>query len=302
MVCVYCDESPNLKDEFTVSMTIFQLLNGATFAALLFVVASGFTLIFGLMRIVTLAHGALYLFGGYLGLTVANLTGNFFLGAIGAAVGVALIGFFIDFGLLRFVRGVELRQVLLTLGVAFVLNDLALVLWGGDTFSIQVPAFLDGPAEFGSIIYPIYRLFVLLVGIVIFISLSLLITKTRLGALIRAGVDDAETVSAMGVDIRRVFIYTFMLGSALAGLGGVMGGAFLTLYPTADSEILVYSLAVVIIGGRGSLIGAAVGSLLVGMLSTFGQVWFPELAYFVIFGPMAILLAFRPLGLFGKVA
>lgn len=302
MVCVYCDESLNLKDEFTVSMTIFQLLNGATFAALLFVVASGFTLIFGLMRIVNLAHGALYLFGGYLGLTVANLTGNFFLGAIGAAVGVALIGFIIDFGLLRFVRGVELRQVLLTLGVAFVLNDLALVLWGGDTFSIQVPAFLDGPAEFGSITYPIYRLFVLLVGIVIFISLSLLITKTRLGALIRAGVDDAETVSAMGVDIRRVFIYTFMLGSALAGLGGVMGGAFLTLYPTADSEILVYSLAVVIIGGRGSLIGAAVGSLLVGMLSTFGQVWFPELAYFVIFGPMAILLAFRPLGLFGKVA
>lgn len=302
MASVYCDESPNLKDEFTVSMTIFQLLNGATFAALLFVVASGFTLIFGLMRIVNLAHGALYLFGGYLGLSVANLTGNFFLGAIGAAVGVALIGFFIDFGLLRFVRGVELRQVLLTLGVAFVLNDLALVLWGGDTFSIQVPAFLDGPAEFGSITYPIYRLFVLLVGIVIFISLSLLITKTRLGALIRAGVDDAETVSAMGVDIRRVFIYTFMLGSALAGLGGVMGGAFLTLYPTADSEILVYSLAVVIIGGRGSLIGAAVGSLLVGMLSTFGQVWFPELAYFVIFGPMAILLAFRPLGLFGKVA
>lgn len=283
-------------------MTIFQLLNGATFAALLFVVASGFTLIFGLMRIVNLAHGALYLFGGYLGLTVANLTGNFFLGAIGAAGGVALIGFIIDFGLLRFVRGVELRQVLLTLGVAFVLNDLALVLWGGDTFSIQVPAFLDGPAEFGSITYPIYRLFVLLVGVVIFISLSLLITKTRLGALIRAGVDDAETVSAMGVDIRRVFIYTFMLGSALAGLGGVMGGAFLTLYPTADSEILVYSLAVVIIGGRGSLIGAAVGSLLVGMLSTFGQVWFPELAYFVIFGPMAILLAFRPLGLFGKVA
>jgi branched-chain amino acid transport system permease protein len=283
-------------------MTIFQLLNGATFAALLFVVASGFTLIFGLMRIVNLAHGALYLFGGYLGLTVANYTGNFFLGAIGAAVGVALTGFIIDFGLLRFVRGVELRQVLLTLGVAFVLNDLSLVLWGGDTFSIQVPAFLDGPAEFGSITYPIYRMFVLLVGIVIFISLSLLITKTRLGALIRAGVDDAETVSAMGVDIRRVFIYTFMLGSALAGLGGVMGGAFLTLYPTADSEILVYSLAVVIIGGRGSLIGAAVGSLLVGMLSTFGQVWFPELAYFVIFGPMAILLAFRPLGLFGKVA
>jgi branched-chain amino acid transport system permease protein len=139
-------------------------------------------------------------------------------------------------------------------------------------------------------------------GVLIFIGLWLLLHKTRLGALIRAGVDDAETVEAMGVDIKRIFVYTFMLGSALAGLGGAMGGAFLTLYPTADSEILVYSMAVVIIGGRGSLKGAALGSLLVGMLATFGQVWFPELAYFVIFGPMAILLAFKPLGLFGRAA
>lgn len=281
-------------------MTIFQLLNGATFAALLFVVASGFTLIFGLMRIVNLAHGALYLFGGYLGLTISMMGGNFYVAAIGAAIGVALMGLIIDLGLLRFVKGNELRQVLLTLGVAFVLNDLALVLWGGDTFSIPVPSYLDGPFEMGDIVYPKYRLFVLLVGVLIFIALWLLMAKTKLGALIRAGVDDSETVSAMGVDIRKIFIYTFMLGAALAGLGGVMGGAFLTLYPTADSEILVFSLAVVIIGGRGSLVGAAVGSLLVAMLANFGQVWFPELAYFVIFGPMAVLLAFRPLGLFGK--
>jgi branched-chain amino acid transport system permease protein len=165
-----------------------------------------------------------------------------------------------------------------------------------------VPVILQGPSNFAGLVYPKYRLFVLLMGVLIFIGLWLLLHKTRLGALIRAGVDDAETVEAMGVDIKRIFIYTFMLGSALAGLGGAMGGAFLTLYPTADSEILVYSMAVVIIGGRGSLPGAAVGSLLVGMLATFGQVWFPELAYFVIFGPMAILLAFRPLGLFGRAA
>jgi len=283
-----------------VSMTIFQLLNSATFAALLFVVASGFTLIFGLMRIVNLAHGALYLFGGYLGLTIAMLGGNFYVAAIGAAIGVALMGLIIDLGLLRFVRGNELRQVLLTLGVAFVLNDLALVLWGGDTYSIPVPSYLDGPFSIGDVTYPKYRFFVLFVGILIFIALWLLMAKTKLGALIRAGVDDSETVSAMGVDIRKIFIYTFMLGAALAGLGGVMGGAFLTLYPTADSEILVFSLAVVIIGGRGSLVGAAVGSVLVATLANFGQVWFPELAYFVIFGPMAVLLAFRPLGLFGK--
>ena len=285
-----------------MSMTFFQMLNGATFAALLFVVASGFTLIFGLMRIVNLAHGALYLMGGYIGYSVGIATGNFFLSAVAAALGIALIGLIIDIGLLRFIKTTELRQVLLTLGVAFVLNDIALVIWGGDAFSVPVPQSLQGPSNFAGLVYPKYRLFVLLMGVLIFIGLWLLLHKTRLGALIRAGVDDAETVEAMGVDFKRIFVYTFMLGSALAGLGGAMGGAFLTLYPTADSEILVYSMAVVIIGGRGSLKGAALGSLLVGMLATFGQVWFPELAYFVIFGPMAILLAFKPLGLFGRAA
>ena len=139
-------------------------------------------------------------------------------------------------------------------------------------------------------------------GCGLFVLLWLLINKTRLGALIRAGVDDPEIVEAMGINIRRVFVATFMLGAALAGLGGTVGGAFLTLYPTADAEILVFSLAVVIIGGQGSLAGAAAGSLLVGLLNSIGQVAFPELAYFVIFGPMALILAFRPLGLFGRAA
>jgi branched-chain amino acid transport system permease protein len=285
-----------------MNMTVFQILNGVTFAALLFLVASGFTLIFGLMRIVNLAHGALYLLGGYLALAVATRTGSFTLGLAAAAAGIALAGLAIDRALLGFVKGFELRQVLLTLGLALAMNDLALVIWGGDTFSVPVPEWLQGPVRMGSMVYPKYRLFVLAVGIAVFIALWLLINRTRLGALIRAGVDDAEIVEAMGVDIKRVFVVTFMLGAALAGLGGALGGAFLSLYPTADSEILVFSLAVVIIGGRGSLLGAAVGSLLVAMLANFGQVWFPELAYFVIFGPMALLLAFRPLGLFGKAA
>jgi branched-chain amino acid transport system permease protein len=283
-------------------MSLFQLLNGLTFAALLFVVASGFTLIFGLLRIVNLAHGALYLFGGYVGYTVGTHTGSFALAAVAAMASVALIGLVLDQGLLRFVRGFELRQVLLTLGVAFMLNDLALVIWGGDTFTVPIPSFLQGAvAQFG-VFYPKYRLFVLLVGVLVFIGLWLLLNRTRLGALIRAGVDDAEMVEASGINIRRVFLLTFRLGSALSGLGGLLGGAFLTLYPSADSEILVFSLAVVIIGGRGSLEGAAIGSLFIGLFNTFGQVWFPELAYFVIFGPMALLLAFRPLGLFGRAA
>ena len=283
-------------------MNTFQLLNGLTFAALLFVVASGFTLIFGLLRIVNLAHGALYLFGGYIGYTIATMTGSFFLAGVAAMAGVALMGLALDQGLLRFVRGFELRQVLLTLGVAFVLNDMALVIWGGDSFTVPVPEALRGGVQIFGLYYPKYRLFVLVLGVLIFIALWLLLNRTRLGALIRAGVDDAEMVEASGVNVRRVFLATFLLGSALAGLGGVIGGAFLSLYPSADAEILVFSLAVVIIGGRGSLVGVAVGSILVGLLNTIGQVMFPELAYFVIFGPMALLLAFRPLGLFGKAA
>lgn len=281
-------------------MSAFQLLNGATFAALLFVVASGFSLIFGLLRIVNLAHGALYLAGGYVGFTTAVHTGSFALGGIAAIAAVAALGFALDQGLLRFVRGHELREVLLTLGVAFVLNDMALVIWGGDSFTIPIPEALRGGVRIFGVFYPKYRLFVLLTGVLIFIGLTLLMQKTRLGALIRAGVDDPEMVEASGINIRRVFLGTFLLGSALAGLGGLMGGAFLALYPSADAEILVFSLAVVIIGGRGSLVGVAIASLLVGLLNTLGQVMFPELAYFVIFGPMACLLAFRPLGLMGR--
>jgi branched-chain amino acid transport system permease protein len=283
-----------------MSGTWLQVLNSLSFAALLFIVASGFTLIFGLLRVVNLAHGALYLMGGYIGMTAAVATGSFALGAVAAAVAIALTGLALDRGLLNFVKNHELKQVLLTLGVALVLNDLALVLWGGDTRTIPIPEFLQGAAQFGEIFYPKYRLMVLASGVIIFLLLGLLYNRTRLGAMIRAGVDDAEMVQAIGIDIRRLFLLTFMLGSALAGLGGVLGGAFLTLYPSADSEILVYSLAIVIIGGRGSLAGAAIGSLMVGFLATFGQIWFPELAYFVIFGPMALLLAFRPLGLFGR--
>ncbi len=283
-------------------MNLFQLLNGLTFAALLFIVASGFTLIFGLLRIVNLAHGALYLLGGYIGYSVATWTGSFAMGIFGAMAGVAIFGLLLEGGLLRFVRGYELRQVLLTVGVAFVINDMALVVWGGDSFTVPTPDFLNGAVKIGPVFYPKYRMFVLGAGILVFILLWLLMNKTRLGVMIRAGVDDAEMVEASGINIRKIYLWTFLLGAALAGLGGVIGGAFLSLYPSADAEILVFSLAVVIIGGRGSLPGAAIGALLVGLLNSVGQVMFPELAYFVIFGPMAALLAFRPLGLFGKAA
>lgn len=283
-----------------MTANLIQLANAMSLAALLFVVASGFTLIFGLLRVVNLAHGALYLLGGYVGLTAVRFTGSFWLGILVATSSVAVMGYLLDRFLLERVKDQDLKQVLLTLGVALVLNDLSLVTWGGDALTVPVPEFLIGAMEVGGAFFPKYRVFVFAVGLLTFLSLWLLYNRTRLGALIRAGVDDKEMVQAIGVNIKRLFIFTFMLGSALAGLGGVLGGAFLTLYPTADSEILVFSLAIVIIGGRGSLVGAAIGSLLVGFLATFGPLWLPELAYFVIFAPMALLLAFRPLGLFGK--
>lgn len=280
---------------------LFNLLNGATFGALLFLVASGFTLIFGLMRVTNLAHGALYLVGGYVGYSAAASLG-FLGGALAAFVAIALLGLVVDRGLLRFVEGEELPQVLLTLGVAFILGDAALVIWGGDPLTVPIPSWLSGIVRLGPVAYPKYRLFVLAVGAAIALALWALLNRTRLGALVRAGVDDAEMVEALGIDIARIFALTFMLGAALAGLAGLLGGAFLTLYPGGDVEILVYSLAVVIIGGLGSLLGTLVASLLVGILATFGQILFPELAYFVIFGPMALLLAFRPWGLFGRPA
>ena len=282
------------------ALSPFQILNGLTFAALLFIVASGFTLIFGLLRIVNLAHGALYLVGGYAGYSATVASGSFTVGVVAAMMVVAALGLCLESGLLRFVRGSELRQVLLTLGVGLVLDDLGLVVWGGDTLTVPNP--LPGAVRFAGVFYPKYRLMVLAAGVCVFVLLWLLLNRTRLGALIRAGVDDPETIGAMGIDIRSIFLRTFMLGAALAGLGGVIGGGFLSLYPGADAEILTLSLAVVIIGGRGSLVGAAVGAILVGLLNTIGQVMFPELAYFVIFGPMAVILAFRPLGLFGRAA
>ncbi len=285
-----------------MNIILLNLLNGLTFAALLFIVASGFTLVFGLMRIVNLAHGVLYLLGGYIGYTISVYTSSYLLGLLSGAISIAIVGAILDRGLLEYVKGQELRQVLLTLGAGLVLNDLILVIWGGDTFSIRPPSTLTGVVIWGDFFYPKYRLFVLSIGVIVFISLWFLLNYTKLGALIRAGVDDHEMVDAMGVNIQKVFALTFMLGSSLAGLGGVIGGAFLTLYPTADSEILVFSLATVIIGGRGSLVGAAIGSILVGLLLTYGQIAFPELAYFVVFGPMALILAFRPLGLLGRKA
>jgi branched-chain amino acid transport system permease protein len=280
---------------------VLQAINGVSFAALLFLLASGFTLSFGLMRVVNMAHGAYYLIGGYIGLTITRETGSFALGVIGGGLAVIPLGFLIDRFLISRTGGNHLAQVLLTVGIAFVIADVALKIWGGDNLKVPTPIALRGALELpGGIVYPTYRLMLILFGVVVALSLWLLYRKTQIGAVIRAGVDDREIVSAIGIDIDLLFVLVSALASFLAGMAGVVGGAFLTLYPGAEWEILVYALVVVIFGGLGSLEGAMIGALIVGLLDAYGRWLLPEFSYFVLFGPMAILLLVRPRGIFGR--
>src|SRR5690606_20002313 len=280
---------------------ILQAINGTSFAALLFLLASGFTLSFGLMRVVNMAHGAYYLLGGYVGLAIVQVTGSFSAAILAGGAAIALLGFFVDRALIRRTGENHLAQVLLTVGIAFVIGDVALWTWGGDNLKVPVPMFLRGAVELpGGIVYPAFRLMLIGFGLVVALLLWLLYHKTQIGAVVRAGVDDREMVAANGIHVDRLFMVVSALASFLAGTAGVVGGAFLTLYPGAEWEILVFALVVVIVGGLGSLEGAMIGALIVGLLDAYGRWLLPEFSYFVLFGPMAILMLFRPTGLFGK--
>lgn len=279
-----------------------QALNGLTFGALLFLLASGLTLVFGLMRIVNLAHGAFYMIGGYLGVVVAGLTGNLLLAVVAGISVVAVTAFVVEFVLLRFVRGQELPEVLLTVGVSFVVADMSLAIFGGDPQTLPASATIQGSFTIGDLTYPWYRLFVIAVALAIGIALTVVQNRTRVGAVVRAGVDDREIISAMGVNIGWVFTGMFVVGAGLAAIGGTIGAGVISIRPGIQDEVLLYALVVVIIGGLGSVSGAAVGSVLIGLIDAFAKAWIPELAYFTIFAPMAIVLVLRPTGLFGRTA
>jgi branched-chain amino acid transport system permease protein len=277
-----------------------QILNGISLGALLFFLAGGLTLIFGLMRIVNLAHGGFYLFGGYIGFSALKATGDFWLALLAAGAAIAVLGLLTERVLLRPLRGQELPEVLLTVGLATVLGDLALAIWGGDPKTVEPPAYIGGSVEVGSFVYPRFRLFVIVLAVVVGLALYYVQRRTRIGAIIRAGVDDRETIQALGVDIDKVFTGVFCAGALLAGTAGVIGGSFLGLLPGGDVEILLLGLVVVIVGGIGSLPGAALGSLIVGLAQVFGTSEAPQLASFIIFAPMALVLIFRPAGLLGR--
>jgi branched-subunit amino acid ABC-type transport system permease component len=286
----------NFFDEHFTSM-----LNGLALGMLIFVLAVGLSLIFGLLDVLNLAHGAVYLLGTYLGFQLVTREGVPFVPAaliavvFGLALGVVLNGF------LRPIRGRgHLDQVLLTLGLLFIVGDLITIVWGVDSFTIEPPAFLDRSVEVLGHTYPLYRLAVMAIGVALFVVLYAVFERTQLGAVLRAATEDPAMVGALGVNVRRVALAVLAAGCALATFAGVVGGPILTVSGEVGTQVLIYALIVVVIGGLGSIPGAFVGSIVLGEVQSLGVDLIPEIASFAVFGVMALVLVVRPAGLFGR--
>ena len=275
-------------------------MNSVALGGLLFLLSAGFSLIFGLMRIPNLMHGSFFMLGAYLGVSFIKMGLGFWPAALASAAAMAVIGGLIERVLLRRLSGQTLPQVLLTLGLSFIVADLCLMIWTGDPVQPATPPDLRGALQAGGLFFPIYRLAIVLVAVVTAIALWVLVDRTRLGAMIRAGVDDAPIARVVGIKVSQLFTLVFCLGAALAAFAGVIGAPYLSVYPGQDSEMLPLALIVVILGGAGSLPGALVGSFIIGFLYNFGQAMFPDLAYVILFLPMVLVLVLRPQGLFGK--
>jgi len=280
---------------------IIQTLNGLSFSMLLFLIAAGFTLIFGLMKIINIAHGSFYLLSAYIGLTVLKTTESFLLAIAASSFAVIVVGAAMQSLFLRRFHMKELQQVLLTFGFVLIIADVCLWIWGGNPQALPKPAALRGSVWIGSLVFPTYRIFVILLGVAVAVGLWVFQEKTKVGAIVRAGVDDEEMLRGAGINIQLVFTGVFALGALLAGLGGIIGGPFVGVFPGVDMSMLLLALVVVIIGGVGSLRGAFLGSLFVGLIDNFGKALFPELSLFTLFAPMAIVLAIRPTGIFGRM-
>ena len=279
---------------------LLQLFNGVSYGALLFLLGSGLSLIFGVMRIVNIAHGSYFLLGSYVALTVIWTTGSWLLALPAGALAIGLLGLAMERIFLRPLGFDVLRQVLVTFGFMLLFQQAALDIWGGDNFMINPPAQLTRSIAVGTLHLPLYRIFMIALAAAIGLALWFVLERTRVGAMVRATVDDVEMARGIGIDTARVSMLVFALGALLAGLGGVIGGAFLGVYPGVDLQILPIAFAVVIIGGMGSLAGAAIGAVLVGLADNFGKALFPEISYFTLYAPMVLLLAVKPTGLFGR--
>lgn len=283
-------------------LIIMSFLNGLTLGALLFITASGLTLSFSLMRVVNLTHGAFYMAGGFIGLSVLQFTGSWLMAVFAGGLVLSAVALVEERYLLRRARGDDLTETLISLSVAIIVGDLVLVIWGGYPKTISIPGVLRGAVSIPVLgtIYPLYRIFILCLAILIVVGLWAFLKKTNLGITIRAGVDNFEMVSALGINVRRLFSFVFTLSGFLAGMSGVLGGTFLMLVVGEDWRILTLTLIVIIIGGMGSLGGTILGALITGLLYSFSTAFIPEFSLFVLFLPVAIILSIRPRGLLGK--
>lgn len=290
-----------MMQQITSAQAVILAINSFALGGLLFLLSAGFSLIFGLMRIPNLMHGAFFMLGAYFGVSLLDWGVNFWITALLSGLAMAVIGGLIERFLLRRLEGQVLPQVLLTLGFAFIIADVCLMIWTGDPWQPSPPRELRGAVQAMGMFFPLYRLVVLAVAVAVAIALWIMVDWTRLGAMIRAGVDDPAIARVCGIKVSQLFTIVFCLGAALAAFAGVMGAPFLSVYPGLDFEMLPLALIVVILGGTGSLLGALVGSFILGFLYNFGQAMFPDLAYVILFLPMLLILVLRPQGLFGRV-
>ncbi len=284
-----------------MKLFFLTIMNGLTLAALYFLVASGFTLVFGLMRNVNMAHGSLYLLGAYIGFTAQEFTGSWILAAAAGFTSMAVLGLLLQVCVFRHMEGQDLRQTLVTIGISIILADVMLAIWGGDTYQFEIPDMLYGVTHLPVVkVYTTYRLFILGMALVIGLLLWFFLNRTQVGMKIRAGVDDKDMLAATGVNVHRLFAIVFAIGAGLAGLAGVVGGSALSIAPGEDLRYLLASLVVVIVGGMGSVGGAVLGALLIGLAEQFGQAYSPTYGVVYTFVIMVLTLAFRPQGFFGR--
>ncbi|MEP3245866.1 MAG: branched-chain amino acid ABC transporter permease [Sneathiella sp.] len=282
-----------------ISFWMAQTLNGLQLSMLLFLLSIGLTVIFGLMHFVNLAHGALYAFGAYAGVSAASFAGSYWAGFVAAPIAVALAGLVLYVGFIQRMRKAgPMNQVLVTFGLIFVFLDLTRLIWGDFALGISEPDLFTGRSEFLGVVYPTYRLFIIGLGLAVMLGLGFILSKTQIGAMIRAGVDNDEMAACLGIQVERLFFLVFCFGCALAGLAGAVAAPVLSVTPDMGVEILIPTLIVVVIGGLGSLKGAIAGSLLVGFIQTFGAVIAPEVASIVVYVLLAGILVLRPAGLF----
>ncbi len=287
--------------ELNLFTIVIQALHGLVYGMLLFFVASGFSLVFGMMGVLNIAHAGFYMLGAYLGYTFFVKTGSFWLALILAPIGVGLLGALVERYFLRKVHGYgHAQELLITVGIFNVIGEGVKWVWGDFILPTKIPLALSGSAQIMGTTYPVYRLFMLLVSFIILVILLYIFLKTRVGVAIRAGVSDPDMVNCLGTNVSRLFLYVSSGGAALAGLAGVVAGPLLSTYPGMGLDMLVDLFVVVVIGGLGSLGGSFLASLIIGELQSFGVLFIPQLALVFQFLLMAIVLILRPAGLLGE--